>query len=96
MEHAQDHTRALVEEVLRTGLMLTDLLARLLDDLPDDAFPGEDPAQVLVEMLVGSLRPVADAAGAGTVKQATALLGALGDRALSDLRAALEAAKGTR
>jgi hypothetical protein len=43
---------------------------------------------VLLEMLTGTIRPAADAAGTQTVKQATALLGAGGDRVLSDLRAA--------
>jgi hypothetical protein len=92
MDHHEDHTRALVEELLRTGLLLTDVLSGLLDDIPEDAFPGEEPGLVLIEMLIGSLRPVTDAAGAETVAGAIALLGAISDRFVSDLHAALEAA----
>jgi hypothetical protein len=88
----QDHVRVFVEEILRIGIMLTDVLGGILDDLPDDAFPGENNAEVLLEMVVGTIRPAADAAGARTVTQATALLGAVGDRVLRDLRAAAELA----
>src|SRR5947209_18336074 len=77
MEDREDRTRALVEEVLRTGLTLTDVLAGLIEDIPEDAFPGEEPAEVLLEMVVGSMRPVTRAAGAETVEHAIALLGAI-------------------
>ena len=73
--------------------MLSDLLAGLLEDLPDDAFPGENPGEVLVEMLAGTALPVTEAAGGQTVRQATNLLGAVADRTLSDLRAALDLAR---
>lgn len=89
----RDQVREFVETVLRTGFMLTDLLGNILDALPEDAFPGESPAEVLVEMLTGSIRPVADAAGPHAVLDATALLGAMGDRTLEDLRAAAELAR---
>ncbi|MBJ7330292.1 MAG: hypothetical protein JHC95_10365 [Solirubrobacteraceae bacterium] len=89
----QDDVRAFVETVLRTGFMLTDLLANILDLLPEDAFPGESPGEVLVEMLTGSLRPVTDAAGPYVLSEATALLGAMSDRTLLDLRAAAELAR---
>ncbi|MGH2761058.1 MAG: hypothetical protein ACRDL4_04405 [Thermoleophilaceae bacterium] len=88
----KDEVQAFVEEALRIGIWLTDLLAGLLDDLPEEAFPGENPAEALIEMLVGTIRPAAQAAGTRTVRQATALLGAMGDRVLSDLRAAADRA----
>lgn len=87
-----DETRAFIEQLLRTGLMLTDLLSELLEQLPDDAFPGQEPGVVLIDMLIGTSRPVADAAGEQAVRAATALLGAVGDRTLSDLRVALDLA----
>jgi hypothetical protein len=93
MAYQPDECRFFVEEVLRTGLMLADVLGALLEDLPDDAFPGEDPAEVLLEMLAGTFRPAAKAAGARAVREAAGLLGALGDRALADLRAAADAAR---
>jgi hypothetical protein len=80
--------RAFVEEALRVGVAWMDLVTGFVDDLPDDAFPGEEPAEVLIEMLAGTIRPAADAAGAETLRQATALLGAASDRVLTDLRAA--------
>jgi hypothetical protein len=89
-----DETRLFLEELLRTGLMLTDVPAGLLDDLPPDAFPGEDSGEVLLEMVAGSLRPVTAAAGTPTITQATALLGAVADRVVDDLRSAVEAARG--
>jgi hypothetical protein len=88
-----DDVRDFVVEALRVGLMLSDLLSGILDDLPEDAFPGEDPAEVLIAMLTGSVVPVGRAAGPRTVRQATALLGAMADRTIDDLRAAAERAR---
>jgi hypothetical protein len=81
-------TRALVEEVLRTAFALEDVIASLLDDLPDGAFPGEDPGIVLLEMVVGSVHPAALAAGPAECRVATALVGAIRERVLDDLRTA--------
>jgi hypothetical protein len=46
-----------IVELLRTGLTLVDLLSSLLEDLPDDAFPGEENGEVLIEMVAGSCAP---------------------------------------
>lgn len=86
-------TRALVEEVLRTAMALEDVVVSLLEDLPDDAFPGEDNGLVLLEMIVGSVHPAAAAAGARDTRTATALVGAVRERVLADLRAAAELAR---
>lgn len=83
---------ALTEAVLRAGVMLGDLLGNLLEELPEDAFAGECRVDVLLEMMTGTIAPVADAAGAATVHDATALLGAVCDRVLGDLRASLDLA----
>jgi hypothetical protein len=85
---------ALTESVLRAGVMLSDLLGNLLEELPADAFAGESHVDVLVEMMTGTIAPVADAAGAATVHHTTALLGAVCDRVVADLRAALDLAGG--
>ena len=92
MRSTDDKVKEFTEQLLRTGLALTDVLSTLLEDLPEDAFPGEQPAEVLVEMLTGTLRPVADAAGERAVREATALLAAAHERAVADLRAAAELA----
>jgi hypothetical protein len=86
-------TRELVEEVLRTALALEDVMASLLEELPEGAFPGEDNARVLLEMVVGSVHPAALAAGPRDCRTATALVGAIRERVIADLRTAAELAK---
>lgn len=92
MEAQRDEVREFVEELLRTGLTLVDLLSTLLEDLPEDALPGEDPGEALLDMLTGTIRPVAEGAGEQVVVHATALLGAVLDRTLADLRRAADLA----
>ncbi len=36
-----DYVREFVQELLRTGILLSDLLGDLIESLPDDAYPGE-------------------------------------------------------
>ena len=72
--------------------MLTDVLGDLLESLPDDAYPGEDQGEVLIQMLVGTVTPAVHAAGPDTVRRATALLGAVRDRFVADLEAARDLA----
>jgi hypothetical protein len=86
-------TRDLVEEVLRTALALEDVMRALLDELPERAFPGEDNGHVLLEMVVGSVHPATRAAGPRDTRTATALVGAIRERVLADLRTAAELAK---
>ncbi len=86
-------TRELVEEVLRTALALEDVISSLLEDLPAGAFPGQDPATVLLEMVVGSVHPAARAAGRRDCRTATALVGAVRERVLDDLHTAAELAR---
>lgn len=81
---------SLVEELLRTGLSVIDVLSSLLDDLPENAFPGEDPAAVLIEMVAGSSRPAIDAAGETGCRTAIKLIEGVREAVLRDLRAALE------
>lgn len=83
-----DPTRVLVEELLRTAFALSDALASLLEDLPEGTFPGEENAAVLIEMVAGSCRPAIEAAGEPNCWAATALIGAVRDRFIEDLRAA--------
>jgi hypothetical protein len=83
-----DAAQALIEELLRTAFSLGAVLASLLEDLPDDAFPGEDPTDVLIEMMVGTARPAVEALGETECRVSTALIGAVRDRVLDDLQAA--------
>jgi hypothetical protein len=93
---SMDDARRLVEEVLRVGVALTDLVAGLIETLPEDAFPGEETGEVLVEMVVGSIYPAAESAGATAVGEATALVGAIHDRVSADLRAVAALTKGSK
>jgi len=88
-----EDVRALIEQALRTGMMLSGLVGDLLDELPEDAFAGEDQVEVLFEMLVGTIAPVAAAAGVAEVRATTALLGAMSDRVLCDLHEAMRLAE---
>jgi hypothetical protein len=81
-----------VEETIRTGLMLSDLIADLLEDMPDDAHGGESNVEVLLDMLAGTALPAVHAAGPDTARRTAALLGALRDRVRADLRGAVELA----
>lgn len=83
----------MIVELLRTGLTLADLLSSLLEDLPDDAFPGKVTGEVLIEMVAGSCAPALTAAGPAQCEATVALLGAIRDRVLHDLRAAAELAR---
>lgn len=88
-----DATQILVEELLRTAFSLGGAFVSLLDDLPEDAFPGEDPSAVLIEMVSGTCRPVVEAAGESACWAAASLIGAVRDRVIDDLRAAAELAR---
>jgi hypothetical protein len=89
---AEDAAWGLVQELLRTGMALVDTISCLLDEIPEEAFPGEDAGVVLIEMVVGSCRPVLDAAGNEDCRRAAALIGAIGESVYRDLRTAAELA----
>lgn len=93
---ALEATEELVQALLRTSLTLQDVFASLVEEIPDDAFPGEDPAEVLLEMISGSACLAIEAAGLEISRAATALIGAVMDRVVDDLRAAAALAKSER
>lgn len=84
IEAAQDF----VEELLEVGFALGGAYASLLEDLPPDTFPGEDRGAVLLEMFAGSSLPALEAVSEAECRLAIALIGAVRDRILDDLRAA--------
>src|ERR1700744_4740659 len=83
-------TRDLIEEVMLTAIALDDVIGALLDELPEGAFPGEENAHVLNEMVVGSVHPATRAAGPRACQTATALVAAIRERVLIDLHTAAE------
>ena len=86
----QTHSRDFVWDLLRTGLALSDLAASLIEALPGDAYPGEEPGEVVLDMMTGTIQPVVDAAGPETVEAAIALMGAAYDRVMTEMERALE------
>ncbi len=76
--------------------MLIDLVDRLLESLPEDAFPGENHTEVVLEMLIGTIRPVAEGAGEQSVRSAAALLADSSSRTIADLERAGELARRTQ
>ena len=81
-----------LEQVLRTGFCLGDLMGDLIEMLSDGAYPDEDKAEVVLEMIAGTITPVIEAAGDDILREATSLLGAMHDRVLFDLRRTVELA----
>jgi hypothetical protein len=51
-----DLARLLVMDALSLSLFLGNVVTSVLEDLSDEAFPGENPAEALIEMVVGSVR----------------------------------------
>jgi hypothetical protein len=90
---ALEATEELVQALLRTSLTLQEVFVSLVEEVPDGAFPGEDPAEVLLEMISGSACLAIEAAGLEISRAATALIGAVMDRTLDDLRAAAALAR---
>ncbi len=88
-----DAAQVFVEELLRTAFSLGGVYVELLEGLPENAFPGEDRAAVLIEMFAGSSRPALQAASEADRRIAIALVGAVRDRVLTDLGTAARLAE---
>jgi hypothetical protein len=91
-----DITGELVDEVLLTAMALEDVVTTLLQELPEDAFPGRENAAVVLEMVIGTVRPAAAAAGEEECRLTIALVAAIRERVLADLLAAAENAEEDR
>jgi hypothetical protein len=87
---SQDHVAAFTEELLRTGLMLSDLGADLVEALPTDAYPGEEPGAVIIEMITGTIRTALGDADESDVRRAVELMVEAKERVLEHLQLALE------
>jgi hypothetical protein len=83
-----DVARALIEEVLCTAFSLGSVYAPLLAALPENAFPGEDPGLVLIEMLAGSSLQAAQAVDKANWRSLTTLVKAVREAVLDDLHTA--------
>lgn len=71
-EDATDAPRALVEELLDAGLTITDLLASLLDEVPD--LGPEETGETVIARVVDTCRPALAGVPAEDCLAARALL----------------------
>lgn len=84
--NAPDVTRDLVFEVLKTGLLMGDLLCEMAETMADqDAYPGEDPHLVALEMLVGTCRASIEMGGRRGALRAIDFVASIRQSALADL-----------
>jgi hypothetical protein len=86
---SHDHIDAFVVELLRTGLCLSDTAADIIEGLPPDAYPGEQPGEVVVSMMIGTIRTALDKVEPHVVEQATALIDLAAERVREHLQLAL-------
>ena len=85
-----DDASAFALELLRAAVMLTGLADDLWDAMPADAYPGEEPGAVLVEMVSGTIATALGEADPRDVRRATELIAAACSRVLEHLQLALE------
>ncbi len=62
--------------------MLSELVADLVDVLPDDAYPGEEPRAVVLEMLCGTVGTVLTHHDVADVERTTEFIGLAGERGI--------------
>jgi hypothetical protein len=85
-----DAASAFTLELLRAAVMLTGLADELVDAIPPDAYPGEEPGAVFVEMLSGTIATAIGDADPYAVRRATELIAAACERVVEHLRLAVE------
>jgi hypothetical protein len=86
----EDHIEQFVLELLRTGYMLTELVANLAEALPTDAYPGETPGAVVIDMLRGTIATALVSADPQDVQRATELIQLAVAQTLEHMRLACE------
>lgn len=87
---ASDHVSAFTLELLRAAVMFCGLAEDLVDAIPPDAYPGEEPGAVFVEMVRGTIATALDDADPRDVRRATELIVAACERVVEHLRLAVE------
>jgi hypothetical protein len=85
-----EHIQRFVIELLSTGSMLLGLIEDLADALPADAYPGEEPRDVVVEMVYGTIAIAIGDLDPESVRSATELIDLAGERTLEHLQLAHE------
>lgn len=83
-----DHIEVFVFRLIGSGLMLSDLASDLSEALPADAYPGEEPAAVVLEMLCGTIATVLESVDPRDVRRATEIIDLAVERTREHLRLA--------
>ncbi len=86
------HATDFVHTFLRCGMTLHELLADLVEACPADAFAGEDPGAVIIDMACGSVQTRLRRIPGEEFARATELMELAIDAVLADLRCAIEVA----
>jgi hypothetical protein len=85
---AEHHVHRFALELLGMGSLLSELASSLADALPVDAYPGEEPAAVVVEMLCGTVATALASVDPRDVRRATELIELARARTLEHLQLA--------
>ena len=86
---SQDPVASFTLELLRGGLMLSGLAGDLIEALAPEDYPGEQPGEVVVEMITGTIATALCDTDEDTIVQATALIVDARERVLEHLQLAL-------
>jgi len=86
----EPHISEFVLKLLGAGVWLSELAADLVEALPEDAYPGEEPGLVVLEMLCGTVATALGSADPRDLKRATELIELARDRTVEHLRLTLE------
>jgi hypothetical protein len=84
----EDHVERFVLELLCTGAMLGGLVSDLSAALPSNAYPGEEPRAVVIEMLCGTIGTALVSVDPHDVQRATELVALAAAQTLEHLRLA--------
>jgi hypothetical protein len=85
-------SQELIEELMG-AVVVVDFVLQTLMDLPADAFPGEDKAEAMRELLTASAYREVEAVGEEACRAAITLIGKVVDRMAEDARAAADLAE---
>jgi hypothetical protein len=85
-----EYVEAFTHELIRTGLMLSDMAADLIEGLPPESYPGEDVGAVVLGMFVGTIRTAICEEDREIVERATELIAVSAERVVEHLKLALE------
>ena len=86
---AGDPGDTFIESLLRASYMLCALAADMADAIPQDAYPGEAPGEVVIEMIAGTIRTYLEDVDQYEVERASNLISGACERVLEHLQLAL-------